>query len=149
MYNYLSRCPNVPKLGLLGFVLTDDFAESNEAYAYYTYDKDGAPLIESSNLCIPARLGPKLTILLDEIESGPVHHGGRLAISPNGKLFATIGDAAESSLAQDEHSFSGKIISLGDDQAFHILTTGHRNPQGLAWDKNEVFYASGAWAISE
>ena len=88
------------------------------------------------------------TILLDDIESGPVHHGGRLAISPEGKLFATIGDAVQSSLAQDEHSFNGKIILLGDNQAFHTFTTGHRNPQGLAVDKTEYLCVR-ARAISE
>lgn len=128
--------------GLMGLVLTNDFFESKTAYAYYTYDKAGTPVNRIVELQYSGTAWIETSILLDNIESGPVHHGGRLAISPNGQLFATIGDAADSSRAQDETSFSGKIITLNEDGAFDIFSTGHRNPQGLAWDANGVMYAS-------
>ena len=126
----------------MGLVLKKDFTESNKAYAYYTYNKDRKPVNRIVVLMYTGTSWIETDILLDDIESGPVHHGGRLAISPDGKLFATIGDAADSSRAQDETSFSGKIIVLEEDNVFRIFSTGHRNPQGLAWDTNGVMYAS-------
>ena len=81
-------------------------------------------------------------ILLDGIESGPVHHGGRLALSTEGVLYATIGDSANPDSAQEHDSFNGKILRLNDREPFEIVSIGHRNPQGLAWDENGVLYAS-------
>ena len=111
----------------MGLVLKKDFTESNEAYAYYTYDKDGTPVNRIVELMYTGTSWIETDILLDDIESGPVHHGGRLAISPDGKLFATIGDAADSSRAQDETSFNGKIIVAWRGQRFPYIQ--HRTPK--------------------
>lgn len=132
----------VAEAGLLGFVLKDDFSKSKEAYAYYTYDRDGTPLNRIVLLRYDGGSWSETAILLDDVPSGPIHHGGRLALSPNGVLFATIGDGANPNAAQDIHSLNGKIIFLGDDGIFDIFSIGHRNPQGLAWDENGVMYES-------
>lgn len=133
---------NVAEAGLLGFVLKDDFAESKEAYAYYTYDREGVPLNRIVLLRYEGNFWSEISILLDEVQSGPVHHGGRLALSPEGVLFATIGDGANPNSAQDVRSFNGTIISLEEDGKSHIFSMGHRNVQGLAWDETGLLYAS-------
>lgn len=128
--------------GLLGFVLQEDFDESGLAYAYYTYDLDGVPVNRIVTLKYDEGEWNEVDVLLDSIESGPVHHGGRLALSPDGVLFATIGDGAEPDNAQDLDSFNGKILKLQEDGTFHIISSGHRNPQGLAWNSDGELYSS-------
>ncbi|WP_258871649.1 PQQ-dependent sugar dehydrogenase, partial [Halobacillus trueperi] len=78
--------------GLLGFVLAPDFSESNLAYAYYTYeDKE-----EQFNRIVTLRLENdrwrEEDLLLDQIPSGTYHHGGRIEIGPDEKLYAATGD---------------------------------------------------------
>ena len=133
---------NVAESGLLGFVLKKDFLKSHEAYAYYTYDLEGAPVNRIVSLHYDGTSWHEKDILLDGIVSGPVHHGGRLALSPNSILYATIGDGAHPDSAQDTDLFNGKIIRLTDDNTFEMVSIGHRNSQGLAWDESGVLYSS-------
>ncbi len=133
---------NAAESGLLGFVLDKDFHNSHIAYAYYTYDLRGAPVNRIVTLQYAGGSWHEKEILLDGIESGPVHHGGRLAFSPDNTLYATIGDGANPDSAQNLNSFNGKIIRLNADNNFEIVSSGHRNPQGLAWDENGKFFAS-------
>lgn len=133
---------NVAESGLLGFVLKKDFLKSHEAYAYYTYDLEGAPVNRIVTLRYDGTSWHEKDILLDGIVSGPVHHGGRLGLSPNGVLYAAIGDGANPDSAQDANLFNGKIIRLTEDSAVEIVSIGHRNSQGLAWDENGVLFAS-------
>ncbi|KIL49668.1 PQQ-dependent sugar dehydrogenase [Jeotgalibacillus soli] len=128
--------------GLLGFVLHPDFSSNRQAFAYYTYIEGG---VDYNRVVSLEQLEGKWferNIILDHIETGNVHHGGRLAISPDQKLFVTIGDAAVPELAQDMDSLSGKILrfnldgTIPEDNPFEgspVYSTGHRNPQGLAW----------------
>ncbi|MCM3744467.1 PQQ-dependent sugar dehydrogenase [Sporosarcina luteola] len=133
---------NAAEAGLLGFVLHDDFHESRLAYAYYTYNSDGSPVNRIVTLKYDGEDWEETEILLDGIESGPVHHGGRLALSPEGVLFATIGDGAAPENAQDPNSFNGKIVKLQENGSFTTVSLGHRNPQGLAWNAESDLYSS-------
>jgi glucose/arabinose dehydrogenase len=133
---------NAAESGLLGFVLDKSFQESHKAYAYYTYDLAGAPVNRIVTLQYDGDSWHEKDILLDGIESGPVHHGGRLAFSPDNVLYATIGDGANPDSAQNLNSFNGKILRLNEENTFEIVSSGHRNPQGLAWDESGKLYAS-------
>ncbi len=133
---------NAAESGLLSFVLDKGFRESRKAYAYYTYDLRGTPVNRIVTLQYDGDSWHEKEILLDGIESGPVHHGGRLAFSPDNILYATIGDGANPDSAQNLNSFNGKILRLNEENTFEIVSSGHRNPQGLAWDKNGTLYAS-------
>ncbi|WP_394217552.1 PQQ-dependent sugar dehydrogenase [Halobacillus trueperi] len=137
--------------GLLGFVLAHDFSESNLAYAYYTYE-DGE---EQYNRIVTLRLEDRVwreeNLLLDQIPSGTYHHGGRLKIGPDEKLYATAGDASDPEIAQDLDSLGGKILrmnvdgSIPDDNPFadsYVYSSGHRNPQGMTWLSDGTMYAS-------
>lgn len=133
---------NAAEAGLLGFVFQDDFDASGRAYAYYTYDSNGVPVNRIVMLQYDGGKWRETDILLDGIESGPFHHGGRLALSPEGILFATIGDGAVPENAQDPDSLNGKILKLQEDGSFSFVSMGHRNPQGLAWNSKGELYAS-------
>ena len=82
------------------------------------------------------------------------HYSGRIAFSPEGKLFFAVGDRQQwdgfqRTDPQDIKILSGKVLRLNDDGAPAagnplaarggdpaIWTYGHRNPLGLAFDAN-------------
>ncbi|MFY0521263.1 PQQ-dependent sugar dehydrogenase [Lysinibacillus sp. UGB7] len=137
--------------GLLGFALAPDFPQSNRAYAYYTYVDGAKQFNRISTLRLEDNYWKEEQLLLDHIKSGTYHHGGRLKIGPDGKLYATVGDALSPSRAQDRDTLEGKILrmnldgSVPSDNPFpnsYVYSYGHRNPQGLAWSPDGTLYAS-------
>ncbi len=137
--------------GLLGFVLDPGFPKTQKAYAYYTYGDDEQG--QFNRVVVLQTNGSEWTetaILLDGIPSAAYHHGGRLKIGPDGKLYITTGDATEPDLAQDVKSLNGKILRMNldgtipSDNPFsgsYVYSYGHRNPQGLVW-MGQTLYAS-------
>ena len=62
------------------------------------------------------------------------HKGGRLAISPDGHLFATIGDNHVPTSAQNGADLRGKVIRFNlDGSGRMVWTSGLRNPFGIAF----------------
>lgn len=79
------------------------------------------------------------------------HNGGRLAIGPDEKLYVTTGDAQRVNAAQDAGSLAGKILRLNLDGSVPadnpiagspVFSLGHRNPQGLAFDRDRQLWAA-------
>jgi glucose/arabinose dehydrogenase len=90
-------------------------------------------------------------VVLEGIPSAAHHNGGRLAIGPDGMLYATTGDAGDRDSAQDLTSLAGKILRLAPDGSVPednplpgspVLSHGHRNPQGIAWAEDGTLVAS-------
>ena len=142
----------VAEAGLLGFVLAPDFSATKEAFAYYTYKDSTGQYNRIVVLRLDGNTWREERVLLDRLPSGRVHHGGRLEIGPDGKLYATTGDAAENpNIAQELDSLGGKIIRMNldgtvpNDNPFpnsYVYSYGHRNPQGLAWGSDGTLYES-------
>lgn len=137
--------------GLLGFVLAPDFAETGIAYAYYTYEDGSGQYNRIVTMRLENGLWREEQLLLDQIPSGSFHHGGRIKIGPDGKLYATAGDASAADIAQEPGSLGGKILRLNLDGSIpddnpvpdsYVYSAGHRNPQGLAWTSDGKLYAS-------
>lgn len=133
--------------GLLGLALSPGFDDDRLVYAYAT-TADG-------NEVVRMRLdGERLRepeVLLSGIPAGPVHNGGRLAFGPDGMLYVTTGDAGRSGTAQDLDSLGGKILRVTPDGApppgnpfdgSPVWSYGHRNVQGIGWDRQGRMYAS-------
>lgn len=84
------------------------------------------------------------TTVLSGIQRGGDHNGGKLAFGPDGYLYVATGDALQRKLAQDKGSLNGKILRItrtgaaapGNPFGDRVYSYGHRNPQGLAWDRN-------------
>lgn len=81
-------------------------------------------------------------VLLNNIPATTGHAGSRLVIAPDGKLMLTVGDATNGNSAQDTNALTGKILRLNIDGSIPVdnpfggspvWSTGHRNPQGLAF----------------
>jgi glucose/arabinose dehydrogenase len=145
------RLAGAQEAGFLGFVLAPDFEQSKKAFAYYTYQDESGQF----NRIVELQSGNgewwETRLLLDKIPSGHFHHGGRLKLGPDGKLYATTGDATQPEIAQDLRSLGGKILRLNLDGSVpegnpfknsYVYSYGHRNPQGLAWGLNGTLYES-------
>lgn len=136
--------------GLLGFVLAPDFKDSKEAYAYYTYE-DNNQFNRIVKLKLENDTWKEDEVLIDKIPSGQYHHGGRLKIGPDDKLYATTGDASDEQNAQDKDTLGGKILRINLDGSkpkdnpisnSYVYSYGHRNPQGIVWTPYGQMYAS-------
>ncbi len=136
----------ISESGLLGIAVDPDFTENMFIYLYYTYDKGN----RVSRFVLNGKLEQEF-LLLENIPNARFHDGGRIKFAPDGKLYITTGDATQPSSAQDINSLAGKILrvnkdgTIPDDNPFnnYVYSYGHRNPQGIAWDKvTRHMYAS-------
>lgn len=132
--------------GLLGLATAEDFL-----YAYFTAAEDNRivrfPLDgEPGSFALGS---PE--VLLDGIPKAGNHNGGRIAFGPDGKLYATAGDAGDRESAQNREALSGKILRLDPDGSVPennpfpgspVYSFGHRNPQGIAWDETGRMFSS-------
>ena len=133
--------------GLMDVVLHPQFAENNWVYLTYSKPGDG---VATTALARGRFDGTRLTELNDLFvadawsDTGG-HFGGRLAFTPDGKLFMTVGERQQSYRAQDTSEHAGTVLRLNedgtvpDDNPFvgrtgyrpEIYSYGHRSPQGL------------------
>jgi glucose/arabinose dehydrogenase len=133
--------------GLLGLAVSPSYATDRTVYAYITTGDDNRVVTMPFD---GEQLGAA-TPILTGIPRGEIHDGGRIAFGPDRKLYITTGETGDSSLAQDRDSLGGKILrvnpngSVPGDNPFPgspIWTYGHRNVQGIAWDRQGRLWAS-------
>lgn len=136
--------------GLLGLAVHPKFSLNKYVYLYFTIQETGAITnrVERYKL-VEDTLSDK-TFIIGAIKGSSNHDGGRIAFGPDGYLYITTGDAESPNLSQDKNSLNGKILRVKDDGEMPqdnpfgnaVYSYGHRNPQGLAWDKNGNLWAS-------
>jgi glucose/arabinose dehydrogenase len=131
--------------GLLGLAVSPTFAQDNLVYVYFSTASDNR--IARFRLSAPQTQ----TVILSGLARGDIHDGGRLAFGPDGMLYAGVGDAGNTSNAQNLQSNNGKILRMtptggvpaGNPFANSLVYSyGHRNVQGLAWDGQGRMWAS-------
>ncbi|GAA3750525.1 PQQ-dependent sugar dehydrogenase [Spinactinospora alkalitolerans] len=131
--------------GLLGLAVSPEFAEDSHVYVYYTSDSGNR--IARMTYDAEDGLGEQ-EVLVDGIPVAQFHNGGRIRFGPDGMLYAGTGDAGDGSLAQDTDSLAGKILRMtpegepaeGNPFGNLVLSYGHRNVQGLAWDEDGMMF---------
>lgn len=127
--------------GLLGLALDPAFAQNRFVYLYYSATASGGAVNRVVRYREVAGLLAEPAVLIDGIPAASIHDGGRLRFGPDGLLYATAGDASNSSLSQDVTSPAGKILRISPDGSTPagnrfsspVYTYGHRNPQGIDW----------------
>lgn len=134
--------------GLLGIAASPGFTRDRTVYASVS----GA----DENRIVALTVADDFTsltvdrVLLDGIGTADRHHGGRLAVGPDGHLWIGTGDAFDPENAADDDSLNGKILRIATDGSVPpdnpgespIWSSGHRNVQGLAFGPDGTAYAS-------
>ena len=134
--------------GLLGIAASPDFATDRTVFASVS----GADQNRIVALTIAGdyRSLDVDRVLLDGIATADRHHGGRIAVGPDGHLWIGTGDAFEPENAADDASLNGKILRIAVDgsipednpESSPIYSSGHRNVQGIAFGPDGTAYAS-------
>jgi glucose/arabinose dehydrogenase len=129
--------------GLLGIAVSPTYRRDQLVYAYFSSSSD--------NRIVRFRLGEQPRPILTGIPKAHIHNGGRIAFGPDGKLYATAGEAGHRRNAQDLGSLGGKILRMEPDGSVPadnpfpgslVYSLGHRNLEGLAWDSTGRLFAS-------
>lgn len=132
--------------GLLGLAVAPTFRHDRWLYAYISTTDDNR-IIRMKY--VDGRLG-RAHVVIKGIPTGGNHNGGRLAFGPGGLLYASTGDAGDSSRAQQRGSLAGKVLRLTPDGDVpntnpfgnYTFSYGHRNVEGLAFDNAGRLWAT-------
>lgn len=138
---------------VLGIDTHPDYAVNRWVYVYVTYSTGSRVLRlidDGTNLRLDR-------VIFDRpIGTDGNHDGGRIRFGPDGKLYVTTGDIHDPSLPRDRSKLNGKILRLEDDgsapadnpfageggDARYVWSSGHRHPQGIAWDGTGRMWSS-------
>jgi glucose/arabinose dehydrogenase len=128
--------------GLLGLTLDPGFATNGWLYLVYTARRSGdTPVNRLVRYREVNGTLAEAAVLFDDIPAAGIHNGSRVRFGPDGRLYMTMGDANEASVAQDLAAVNGRIFRLNADgttprdnpRASPTYSYGHRNPQGIDW----------------
>lgn len=137
-------------LGLLGMAVHPDLKQPY-VFLDYTYKNGAAILSKLVRYTYTADTLINPVTLLNDIPGATGHNGSRIVIAPDGKLVMSTGDGGKGENAQDQGSLNGKILRINTDGSIPadnpfprspVWSIGHRNPQGLAYDKRGLLFSS-------
>jgi aldose sugar dehydrogenase len=131
--------------GLMGLALAPDYGRSRELFLCYAYDAPGGTAVRVARFRDDGDALSQRKVLIEGIPAARFHAGCRLRFGPDGKLYATTGDATQGKIAQDLGSLGGKTLRINSDGTIPadnpfpgspVYSYGHRNSQGLDWNPN-------------
>ena len=139
------------ELGLMGLVVDPNFTTNRRFYTCQGDRTANSIKVVAWSLAEDYRRALRVDDpLVGGIPSANIHVGCRLRFDDKGYLWISTGDAALGSHPQNLNSLAGKILRVNADngqpasgnpfnqseQAALVYSFGHRNPQGLAWQKD-------------
>ena len=138
------RVPKVSSTnnGLIGVELHPSYPSRNIIFAYATRTFDGVD--RDQLLRITPGTTPAVKVLLT-LPAGPpgAHHGGRVLVGPDGKLYLVIGDEGDPATSQTRASLAGKVLRMTLNGAVpagnpfpnsRVFASGIRNAIGFDFD---------------
>ena len=136
--------------GLLGMELHPDWETHPWVFVDYTFRRDS---LSFSRLVRYTFKQDTLTepLVLMEIPGSSSHHGSRMRIGADGKIYWATGDAHQYNNAQDTTVPNGKILRLETDgsvpadnpiKGSYVWAWGFRNMQGLVFSSRQQLYTS-------
>jgi glucose/arabinose dehydrogenase len=148
----VSRVAEIPgvepegEAGLMGVAVSPGYQRDRFIYLYFTAAEDNRVVRARYD---GRRLGPLQPIITGIPKAGN-HDGGRIAFGPDGYLYVATGEAGQVQLSQDRDSLGGKILRVtgdgrpapGNPGRTRMWSLGHRNVQGLAWDRERRLFAT-------
>lgn len=136
--------------GLMGMALAKDFAQSGNAWLYHTYRSNSGLTNKIIEVNFDGKQWQETKVILSGIPGHRLYNGGRIAIGPDGYLYATTGWTENEDRPQDMQSLAGKVLRMTPDGKVPqdnpiagslVYSWGHRNPQGLAWNQRGELFA--------
>jgi glucose/arabinose dehydrogenase len=130
--------------GLLGIALHPSFETNRLFYLYFTARTEDDRVVNRIvryALSEDAMSADVDQLIVDDIEAGGHHQGGRIRIGPDGLLYAGAG-AWEPPQSQDPNSLAGKLLRMNldgsipadnPDPSSLVFVRGIRNTQGFDW----------------
>jgi len=137
--------------GLMGMALAKDFSQSGNAWLYHTYRSSSGLTNKIIQAHFDGKQWQETKVILSGIPGHRLYNGGRIAIGPDGYLYATTGWTENEDHPQDIQSLAGKVLRMTLDGKVPrdnpiagslVYSWGHRNPQGLAWNKRGELFAT-------
>lgn len=144
--------------GLMGIAVDRDYAANRFVYVCASQDVTAG----WRNRVLRYRVNSDLSwsldrVVIDGMLANTIHNGCAVEMDRNGMLWVTMGDAANTALAQNPNSLNGKVLrvnaggSIPSDNPIvpgaagrtAAYSMGHRNPQGIAFrpGTDEVYVA--------
>ena len=124
---------SVGERGLLGVAFDPDFSTNHFVYVYYTAT---TPTVHNrisrfvANVDVAVAGSETVIFELDNLSSATNHNGGALAFGPDGKLYAAVGENANTANAQSMNNVLGKMLRINkngtDSERQPVLRHGNR-----------------------
>jgi aldose sugar dehydrogenase len=133
--------------GLLGIALSPSYETDRLLFAFFTHGDENV----IARMTYDAAGLSAQRIVFEDIPSGSIHNGGRLAFGPDGYLYVGTGEAGRGIPAQNKSDLGGKILRITTDgdpapgdpfPGSPVWSYGHRNVQGLAFDSRGQLWAA-------
>ncbi len=113
--------------------MKQDCWNTSVIYADINYKEINFKKLFSPKKCINSKNNP-------DKEFHGHQSGGRIINFDENHIIVSVGDYRSRFLAQDNKSVNGKLIKINlNNYKYDIISMGHRNPQGLYFDKQNKF----------
>ncbi|MBP2472031.1 glucose/arabinose dehydrogenase [Crossiella equi] len=138
--------------GLMGVAVSPTWngTSDQDVFFFHTSNDGGAQANRIVKMSFNGTALSNRQVIVNNLPASRFHNGGQLKFGPDGFLYATTGDAQNTSLAQNLGSPAGKILRFtktgaaapGNPFNSLVYSYGHRNAQGLAWDSAGRLWSS-------